>query len=257
MKKFFLILTVLIIFLSACKSSIKNENSNSNVISNYSSSSTASSLITNSSNSNSVASTSSKPTTSLSPSKPSLVSSSISVVLNMPELTSNWSYTNYPKAENDYDRPDIGGVEFNLDYDTNSQEYIFKPGMGQCEKIVSYTLTGAGFTVVLNGKYKLFYLSIPTYFTINQYKNNYGYLGPVDCYNWDVATADQDAFLTASHLINGKEDYKSTRYRVPNTAGTDYSKKYSDGNYHITIPFDIVYKKGEIKHISFSFGKLD
>src|SRR5665647_1374746 len=67
----------------------------------------------------------------------------------------DWSYTDNPVVDYFNAERDIFGVEFELIHNSDSNQYEFKGLMGDCDKIISYTLTGTGFTVVLNGKYDL------------------------------------------------------------------------------------------------------
>jgi len=44
--------------------------------------------------------------------------------------------------------------------------------MGDCDKMIFYTLTGTDFTVVLDGRYELLYPEIPAYVSFYEYDNN-------------------------------------------------------------------------------------
>lgn len=139
-------------------------------------------------------------------------------------FATNWSFTGKPQREQFHADRDIFGVAFSLAYDPASGRYEYlDPGMGDCDKIVSYTLTGTDFTVVLNGKYKLLYRDIPAWVNINKYVNDRGYEGLKDSYR-----------MKSTAITTGK-----------------------DGNYYLKIPFDWPYRKGEITYLSFDFGKLD
>lgn len=70
----------------------------------------------------------------------------------------DWSYTGKPVVDYFNAERGIFGVEFELIYNSDSTQYDFKGLMGDCDKIISYTLTGTGFTVVLNGKYETRFL---------------------------------------------------------------------------------------------------
>ncbi|KUO63217.1 MAG: hypothetical protein APF84_13615 [Gracilibacter sp. BRH_c7a] len=135
----------------------------------------------------------------------------------------DWSFTGKPQGEIFHGGRDIYGVSFSLTYDEASGQYTYAgPGMGDCDKIISYTLTGTDFTVVLNGKYKLLYPDIPAWVGFYEYDQN-GKLKPKDGYR-----------MRSNDIVTG-----------------------ADGNYYLKIPFDWPYQKGEIPYINYSFGKID
>jgi len=139
----------------------------------------------------------------------------------------DWSYTGKPVVDYFNAERGIFGVEFELNYNSDSNQYEFKGLMGDCDKIISYSLTGTGFTVVLNGKYDLMVPGnpdpIPASVGINKTVNESGYETREDSYS-----------NNSPSKVKGK-----------------------DGNYSITVPFDKVYKKGSISYVWFTFGKID
>lgn len=135
----------------------------------------------------------------------------------------DWSFTGKPQGEDFKAGRDIFGLEFSLTYDAVSGKYVFKPGMGDCSGLISYTLTGNDFTVVLNGKGKLLYPNIPAIVRINKYVTDDGYEGRKDSYK-----------MKTTDITTG-----------------------ADGNYYLKVPFDWPYPKGEITYVDFTFGKLD
>lgn len=138
-------------------------------------------------------------------------------------FATNWSFTGKPQGEDFHGGRDIFGVSFSLTYDAASGKYKYNsPGMGDCDKIISYTLTGTDFTVALNGKYKLLYPDIPAYVGFYTYDTN-GKLKPMDGYR-----------MKSTDIVTG-----------------------ADGNYYLKIPFNWPYRKGEIPYLSFNFGKID
>jgi hypothetical protein len=138
-------------------------------------------------------------------------------------LETNWSFTGKPQGEVFHPGRDIFGVSFSLTYDAASGQYRYNgPGMGACDKIISYTLTGTDFTVVLNGKYKLLYPDIPAWVGFYIYDDS-GRLQPKDGYR-----------MRSTDIVTG-----------------------ADGNYYLKIPVGWPYRKGEIPYLSFNFGKID
>lgn len=139
----------------------------------------------------------------------------------------DWSYTDNPVVDYFNAERDILGVEFELIHNSDSNQYEFKGLMGDCDKIISYTLTGTGFTVVLNGKYDLMVPGnpdpVPASVGINKTVNESGDETMEDWYTKNPPS-----------IVEGK-----------------------DGNYSITVPFDKVYKKGGITYVRFTFGKID
>lgn len=139
----------------------------------------------------------------------------------------DWSYTGKPIVDYFNSERGIFGVEFELIHNSDSNQYEFKGLMGDCDKIILYTLTGTGFTLVLNGKYDLMVPGnpdpIPASVGINRTVNESGHEIREDWYTRNPPS-----------VVRGK-----------------------DGNYTITVPFDKVYKKGSITYVWFTFGKID
>lgn len=164
----------------------------------------------------------------VTPISPLLMDSENTPLALKPEIFSSnspagWSYTSKPKLFYFNAGRDIFGIEFDLTYDAASGQYAFIPGMGDCDKIISYTLTGTKLSVVLNGKYKLLYPGIPAIVGINKYVNEGGYVGMKDNYE-----------MKPSSIVTG-----------------------DDGNYQLTVQFDKTYQYGEITDVAFTFGKID
>lgn len=132
-----------------------------------------------------------------------------------------WSYTDTPEVDVVSNDQHINGVEFELIYNPDSSQYEFKGWMGDCGKIISYTLTGTEFTVVLDEKCDLAY-PIPATVGINRIVNKSGY------------PANEDWYKQNTPIVKDK-----------------------DGNHSITVPFDMVYQKGDITYLDFTFGKID
>ncbi|MDF2673770.1 MAG: hypothetical protein K0R09_2035 [Clostridiales bacterium] len=132
-----------------------------------------------------------------------------------------WSYTGIPEVEIISDNEYINGVEFELIYNPDSSQYEFKGGFGDCDRIISYTLTGTEFSLVLDGKCDLPY-PIPASVGINRIMNGHG------------SPANEDWCKQNTPIVKDK-----------------------DGNHSITVYFDEAYPKGYITHLDFSFGKID
>ena len=143
------------------------------------------------------------------------------------DLLADWSYSDSPVVGYFNAERDIFGVEFELIYNSDFDHYEFKRLMGDGDKIISYTLTGTEFTVVLDGKYDLVVPGnpdpIPVTVGINKTVTESGYETMEDWYTKNPPS-----------IVKGEDE-----------------------NYSITVPFDKVYKKGDITYIWFTFGKID